>query len=141
MTDDEFLAALEVAAGVRAESSDDAIGPLAHLGHVDHLRMMWILTTRLGRTASRDRAAALLSNLAARHGMADRYHETLTTFWARTVAHAQSRCDAAGIGDLLDRHPALLDKNLALRHYRAETLWSDAARTSIVEPDLLPIPA
>lgn len=68
------------------------------------------------------------------------YHETITMFWLRVVAHRMAQGEFADSNDFLDRSPELLDVRLMLRHYTKERLMSDEARRGFVEPDLAPMP-
>lgn len=69
------------------------------------------------------------------------YHETLTVFWMRTVAEFNSTTYGAS---LLEKANALVekfDKDHPLKFYSREYLFSDAARSSFVEPDLQKLPS
>ena len=75
------------------------------------------------------------------HGVADAYHETLTVFWMRLLAHVAA--DEAP-RPLYERVNVALDRfgSMApvLAHYRRETAFSDEAKAAWVEPDLRPLP-
>jgi hypothetical protein len=73
-TDEKFLAAFE--AGQIANQD---------FHHCDHLRLGWIQVRRLGLERASDAVAEAIRQFAARHGHADRYHETMTRFWVREV--------------------------------------------------------
>ena len=76
----------------------------------------------------------------AAHGEPGRYHETLTTAWARVVGHHALRARDADFDAFLAAHPRLLERDLLCAHYSRERLFSDAARAAFVEPDLLALP-
>jgi hypothetical protein len=126
MTDETFLARFEAA---RLHSFD----------HRDHVRMAYAYARRGGVEHAVALARRGLRHFTAAHGEAARYHDTLTTAWARVVGH-----HAVAGGDdfdaFLDAHPHLLRGDLLLAHYSRERLFSDAARARFVEPDLLPLP-
>ena len=66
------------------------------------------------------------------------YHETLTTFWLRTVANfvaknSRERTFFVLANKLLAEYA---DSSLPLKHYRRETLFSKKARVQFVAPDL-----
>lgn len=131
MTDDEFVGAFHSGAL-----------PNERFHHRDHLRLAWILTRRLGADEAARAISAGIQRFAARHGHAAKYHETMTLFWARIVAHlVQSRPDIADFDTFLAAFPLLLDKDLPYRHWRRETMFTPAARARWVEPDLLELPA
>jgi hypothetical protein len=97
-----------------------------------------------GVTASSPRsprpARAWGRRFTAAHGEPERYHETLTTAWARVVAaHAVEHPDA-GFDAFLAAHPQLLRRDLLLGHYSRERLYSEPARARFVDPDLVALP-
>jgi hypothetical protein len=119
----------------------DAGAARDRFGHRDHLRVAWLLLARVGVAAGAEAFVAGLRRFAAAHGASDKYHETLTRFWLRLVAHAMGeRPELAHPDAFLDAFPLLLEKALAERHWSREVLWSDTARREFVEPDLLPLP-
>jgi hypothetical protein len=129
---------------VRFVTTDERYLEAAHagaprLGHRQHLRLAWLVIRAEGPEAGGDRVARILRGLAERHGEGDRYHETLTRFWVRLVAHAVEV--EPGIDDFdafLDRFPLLLDRSNVGRHWSAEAL--ESARSAWVEPDVLALP-
>ena len=70
------------------------------------------------------------------------YHETITVFYMRIAAWF--RAGWRGSASFADRANALYedwgDRNLPLRHYSRERLFSVEARAGWIEPDLDPIP-
>jgi len=125
MTDVEFLDAFESGALSTAQ-----------FHHRDHLRLAWLQVDRLGLEGAAAAVSAGIRGFAAEHGLDRLYHETLTRFWVRIVAHAA----APTFEETLNRHPLLLDNGLPLRHWSREVLFGDAARAAWVEPDLAPLP-
>jgi hypothetical protein len=123
MNDEAFLRAVE----------EGAIA--IRFGHREHLRMAWL------RRGDEDRAVALFRGVAAAHGQPERYHETLTRFWLALVRRADELVAPASFDDLLSGHPQLAEKELPLRHYSRESLFSDRARREFVEPDLVSLPS
>ena len=82
-----------------------------------------------------------IQHVAAAGGVPEKYNETVSRFWVRIVAHAMERSSSqAGFEPLVEAHPALLDKELPLRHWSPAVLWSDLAKREWVEPDVCPIP-
>ncbi len=70
------------------------------------------------------------------------YHETMTMFWVRMVAHhlttATLECSLVGLmNDLTFRYA---DKKLPLMYYSRERLMSTEARFGFIEPDLKMLP-
>jgi hypothetical protein len=127
MTDETFLARFEDAS-------------LDSFGHRDHLRVAFAYARRGGVEHAVARARAGLRRFTAAHGQADRYHETLTTAWARVVAHCSLRAPDGDFEAFLAAYPRLLERDLLSAHYSRQRLFSEAARAAFVEPDLLALP-
>ena len=126
MTDETFLSRFEAAS-------------LPSFDHRDHLRVVFAYARRGGIEHAVARAREGLRHFAAAHGESGRYHETLTTAWARVVGHhaMQSSDDFDGF---LATHSRLLERDLLSAHYSRARLFSAAARAGFVEPDLLALP-
>src|ERR1700732_3357070 len=92
--------------------------------HRDHLRLAWIQIRRLGLERASDAVTAAIRQFAARHGHADRYHETMTRFWLRVVGRAITGPPPLPSDALLAAEPHLLDKNLPYRHWSRERMAS-----------------
>lgn len=110
-----------------------------HFGHPSHLRFGWAV---LDEADDVDDAVRLVS-LTIRHvaemgGTPDKYHATVTVFWVRLLAHLRETYPGAeSVEEMGEVYPPLLDANLPSRH------WSDLdgeAKTTWVEPDLMPMP-
>ncbi len=71
-------------------------------GHRQHLRLAWILICRHGLDAATPEIERRLRDMAAAHGMPERYNRTLTLFWVRLVAHISERRPAATFAGFLD---------------------------------------
>lgn len=115
--------------------------PNAAFRHRDHLRMAWLYIRRDGREAGIGQIHASLRHFAAVHGLSHAYHETLTAFWARLMAHLVEAFPAdERFEDALARYAGFEDRRLAYRHWSSEALDSPRARREWVEPDLRPLP-
>jgi hypothetical protein len=122
-----------------AEYLEAALAGAPRLGQREHVRLAWLVIRAEGPGEGGDRVARMLRHLAELHGEGERYHETLTRFWIRLVAHAidaEPRIDDFDV--FVERFPLLLDGSIVQRHWSAEALAS--ARTAWVEPDVLALP-
>jgi hypothetical protein len=128
MTDETFLARFEATS-------------LPSFDHRDHVRMAFAYARRDGADGAVARAREGLRRLTAAAGAADRYHDTLTTAWARVVAHYALAAGERDFDAFLADHPRLLERDLLLAHYSRARLFSDAARAAFVEPDLVALPS
>jgi hypothetical protein len=110
--------------------------------HREHIRLAWRLNRELGAVAAPGAIAQAIQRVAAHYGEPGKYHETLTQFWARIVDHhAERRPELTDFEQFIAAYPQLLDKELPARHWRRETLYSEAARAAWVEPDVLALPS
>ncbi len=65
------------------------------------------------------------------------YHETLTVFWMRTISGAMNNRNGDSFLETVNRVlETSCDKDLPLRFYSRELLFSERARAAFVEPDL-----
>jgi hypothetical protein len=129
MTDEAFARAFE----------NGTVSP-AEFGHLAHVRVAWVY---LREAPSVEEALARMRDairrFAAAAGASQKYHETLTVVWMKLLADVQARGASGELAGVLRAHPALADKDLPLRYYSRERLFSDEARTAWVEPDRLPL--
>jgi hypothetical protein len=109
--------------------------------HQDHLRLAWYITQHHDLASATDLITTGIRSFATHHGQATKYHETMTQFWIRLVAHlVKRRPDISDFATFLATFPQLLLKDLPYQHWRHETMQSPAARVAWVEPDLLALP-
>lgn len=124
MTDEEFARAFE-----RGEISP------AEFSHQSHVRLAWVyLRESGGFDEALDRIRAGIKRFAAAAGAAQKYHETITILWMRLLEQARERAGDCTFSELLERCPELADKDLPLRYYPRERLFSDQAREHWVPP-------
>lgn len=114
----------------------------AHFHHRDHVRLAWYLVRQHGQEAAMRLITTSIHTFASQHGQEAKYHETLTQFWVKIVAHVvKHHPEHASFEAFLATFPHLLDKSLPYQHWQRETMDSPAARAQWVEPDLLALPA
>jgi hypothetical protein len=110
-------------------------------GHREHLELAWTCLASHGDVDSAHRAvAAAVRHVARRHGMPDRYHETLTRAWVHVVALHRALAPGDSFGAFIAAHPRLLERDLLNHHYSQPLLRSQAARRRWAEPDLRAFP-
>jgi hypothetical protein len=108
--------------------------------HRDHLRLAWNAVRQHG-DAAEERVVEHIKAYAAAHGQSDRYHDTMTRFWVRLIAHCSAvRPDLDDFDDFAATYPLLGDKNLFLRHWSREAMFTPQARAGWRDPDLVPLP-
>gem|GEM_PF-647902 len=102
--------------------------------HEAHVRMGWlVMETSPSFDAALDRIRTGIMRFNSSKNSIG-YHETITVAFARLIN--SRRVEGENLAAFLARNSDLLDKNCLKRFYSAETLSSELARKSFVEPDL-----
>src|SRR5262249_14965156 len=110
--------------------------------HRDHLHLTWLLLRQCDLPTASRLMTSGLRTFATHHGQAQKYHETMTQFWVRLVAHlVQTHPQISDFEAFIRAFPHLLEKDLPYHHWQRETLMTDSARAHWVEPDVLALPA
>lgn len=109
--------------------------------HLSHLRLAYVyLVEGTVELAGQKMRESLLAFLAANNVPAAKFHATLTRAWLLAVQHFMNRAASLSFAQFAANSQPLLDSNVMLTHYSVETLFSAAARTSFVQPNLQAIP-
>jgi hypothetical protein len=135
----DFATNDEVAALVRA--FENASIPASEFTHAAHIAVALSYLDTFSPEQALERMREKIRAFAARHGVTNLYHETLTTFWMRLLEHV------SGTSDLnlpLWRRINLIVEDWTKRrpveaHYSRELIKSQTARDKWVPPDRLPI--
>jgi hypothetical protein len=109
-------------------------------GHREHIHLTWLAVHRYGVHEAAPVIARGLDRVARDAGVPSKFHVTLSQAWVQLVAHHLHEEPDADFATFAARNPALLDKRLIARFYRAETLASPRARTTWTPPDRSPFP-
>ncbi len=116
--------------------------PKAAWTHRAHLTGgLWIVT-RHGLERGRELMPEAIKRFnAATDTATNGYHETITQFYLTVIDQfSRGRPRGPGLATLANElYEALGDRNLPLRHYSADLLWSSEARLRWIRPDLAPI--
>lgn len=146
----DFSDNAEVAELVAAFES--ATIPASEFSHVAHIAVALSYLEKFSPEQALERMREKIRAFAAHHNAGNLYHETLTTFWMKLLAHLDANYD---LGSPL-RRSANADIPLWQRinaivtrwgnrgpvdaHYTRETITSPSAREKWVPPDRLPLP-
>ena len=114
----------------------------ADFDHAAHMRVAWVyLHEAASPVDALDRMRGAIQRFAAAAGKSQKYHETITVAWMILLEDARARHRGAReFSEVLRADPALADKDLPLRYYSRDHLFSDRARLEWVEPDVAPLP-
>ena len=108
--------------------------------HRQHVRFAW---TVLGEHETEAAEAIITDEISAFAAInaPGLYHETLTRFWIRLVAHTRAHgSDDDDFDGHVQRFPILMDKRAPWKHYSGEVLGSAKARREFLAADLHPMP-
>ena len=130
MTDEELVRRFET-----------ATLPAAAFSHVDHVRVAWCYLTRHAFPDALARFCDALRRFAAVHGVADRYHETITVAYVLLIAERLDAMRGQPWSAFAAAHPELLSwkPSILSQYYSDETLQSPRARRVFVMPDRAPV--
>lgn len=118
----------------------EILGRSEGFGHRQHVELAWRYLAMYGADQAADAIAGGIRQVAAAHGQASRFHETITRSWVRCVAVHRERWPAGTFAEFLDRNPQLLDPGLLGHFYSPELLGSPKARDHWVTPDRHELP-
>lgn len=130
MTDEHFLASLR-----------DCSLPPEHFKHLGHLRLACLQLQRHPFEQAVDNTCTLIRAYATHLGAPGKFHWTVTEALLHLL-RAAGAAEAPGWHAFAHANPQLLTqaKDCLARHYSAQCLASDAARSRFVAPDLAPLP-
>ena len=124
-----------------AQILDEIVRPRERFAHRHHIHLAFLAVRHHGMPEAVDKISDWIRQIAAQHGTPQLYHHTITRAWVELVAHhVDTDPDCTEYETLVQHHPALLDKYLLSRHYRAVTLAAAHARSSWTDPDLVAFP-
>jgi hypothetical protein len=108
--------------------------------HPDHVRIAWWYLQGCEVRQAVEVTQLAIRRFAEHHGHPAKFHWTLTELWVRLVAAHVAWHPADTFGDFIVENGKLLDKNLPLRFYSHERLYSQEARSKWIEPDIKKLP-
>lgn len=117
--------------------------PASDFDHRAHVRLAYTYLGEGSTQQAHERMKTSLLNFLNHLGVdTSKYHETMTRAWVMAVRHFMEKFKMSyqSADEFIAGNPMLLDSKIMLTHYSAEVLFSPAARTRFVEPDVEPIP-
>lgn len=108
--------------------------------HEAHLRLAWIHLKKYRLENAISNIRSQLSDYVSLLGVADKYNETLTVAAIRAIDHFMRQSNTDTFKEFITAYPQLKDnfKELMQQHYQFDIFNSPEAKTSFIEPDLLP---
>ena len=130
LSDESFLTQFE----------NQTLNPI-HFKHIDHLRLTWLYL----RGHDVEKAAELVGSgvkaYATSLGADTKFHVTITDALVRIMAQRVAQLEKREWQLFLEQNSDLVDDALSVlaQHFTEDLLFSEAARTSLVQPDLKPL--
>ncbi len=118
----------------------EILGRGAGFGHRQHLELAWRYLGVHDAGQAAEAVSGAIREMAAAHGQAAKFHETITRSWVRCVAVHRQRWPAGTFEEFLARNPRLLDPGLLDHFYSPGLLGSPEAREHWVTPDRHDLP-
>ena len=98
--------------------------------HREHVRLTWVYLQAEPPPAVEARLCRMLLELATSHGVAGRFHHTLTVAWVRIIEAARRSHPDTSFDALVEACPSLLDKDAPLG--TIATIKAMAAGTAMI---------
>ena len=108
-----------------------------HFRHSDHVRLAWIYLRDYPLLEAIARFTAALRRFAAHHGVAEKYHATVTWAYLLLIHERMRRGEPQDWERFRDENAAIFVRSPSIldRYYARATLESDVARKGFVLPD------
>jgi hypothetical protein len=115
-------------------------GKITRFSHREHVLLGWLYLRRDGWDRGTVHIRQGIKHFALAHGASQKYHETITLFWAQMIHRAiQNAPEINDFDAFIARFPELLDGSSLSQYYSPDLLRSAAARQTWIEPDLKPL--
>lgn len=108
--------------------------------HEAHIRLAWIHLKNYGEKQAIENICGQLQQFVAFLGVQDKYNETLTVAAIKAVKHFMGKTKAQDFARFIEQNSRLNYnfKELMAQHYGFDIFNSAEAKTTYLEPDLLP---
>ena len=108
--------------------------------HEAHIRLAWIHINKYGIEQALINVDNQLYSYVCSLGAEDKYNKTVTIAAVKAVYHFMQKSNSNNFKDFILEHPRLKTnfKELLDKHYSIDIFNSDIAKSSFLEPNLLP---
>ncbi len=114
--------------------------PSSMFNHEAHLRLVWIHIMRYGIEEALQTIPEHIKSYVYSLGAQDKYNVTLTIVAVNIINHFMRKGKSETFSDFINEFPRLNThfKEFIIQHYKVDIFNSHEAKTSFLEPDLLP---
>ena len=111
-----------------------------YFNHEAHLRMAYLLIEGFGIDNAIEMTCAQIELYATSLGAKDKFNRTVTIAAVKAVYHFLLKSKSDGFKNFIDEFPRLKFnfKDLLAQHYNIDIFNSEIAKSSFLEPNLLP---
>lgn len=114
--------------------------PPEQFNHTAHIKLAWIYLEQFREETAIAKTCEAIKNFDRLHGDGTKYHTTLTVAAVKAVHHFRQKSTATTFEEFIVEFPKLITsfKELLSLHYGEEVISDPKAKTTYLEPDLLP---
>ena len=114
--------------------------PPEQFNHKAHIKLAWIYLDLFDEQTAISKTCEAIKNFDQLHGDGTKFHTTLTVAAVKVVHHFKQKSKTTTFDELVVEYPKLVTafKDLLFQHYGESILTDLKAKTSYLEPDLLP---
>ena len=114
--------------------------PPKQFDHKAHIKLAWIYLDLFDEQTAISKTCEAIKNFDKLHGDGTKFHTTLTVAAVKVVHHFKQKSKTTTFDELVVEYPKLVSafKDLLFQHYGESVLTDLKAKTSYLEPDLLP---
>lgn len=109
-----------------------------NFNHTGHIRLAWLYLHHNEEKIALEKVMKGIQAYASSLGAANKFHKTITHSLVKVIALRNSRNGSASWQAFNQQNLDLVQDSIAvlLEYYNKSTLFSERARTELVEPDL-----
>ncbi|OUR90952.1 hypothetical protein A9Q87_12530 [Flavobacteriales bacterium 34_180_T64] len=108
--------------------------------HEAHLRLAWVYIITYGIDIAIAHVCDQLINYVSHLDARDKYNKTVTVAAVKSVYHFMLKSSSDNFKDFIEEFPQLKTnfKGLLVQHYDIDVFKSEVAKSTFIEPNLLP---
>lgn len=114
--------------------------PPERFNHKAHIKLAWMYLDQFSEEIAIDKTCRAIQNFDRLHGDGTKYHVTLTVAAVKMVHHFKQKSNASIFEEFITEFPKLNTsfRQLLYQHYGKNVVEDPLAKTTYLEPDLLP---
>ena len=109
--------------------------------HKNHLRLAWLYLADYDVATATEKVCSGIKSFAESVGAHTKFHLTITDALVRMMFNRINQMEPAEFEDFLNENGDLLEDAVSVlqQHFSKDLLFSETARTTLVQPDIRPI--